>query len=71
MKDLKLYIWDKSVGWEIRFFCAMAETQDQARKLLLQRIGCYPEHLTGVPDIYEYPVAFAVRQQIERRNMRW
>ena len=53
---MKLYVWNKREG----FFCAMAETQEQARALLLEKPNCFPGDLKNCADEYEFPVAFAI-----------
>lgn len=57
---MKLFVWDKSRGYETRFFCALAETQEQARTLLREKLNCFPEDVKDYPDIYEFPTAFAI-----------
>lgn len=57
---MKLYVWNNSKPYETRFFCAMAETQEQARELLLEKLNCFPEDLKYCADEYEFPVAFAI-----------
>ena len=56
---MKLYVWDNT-QFLTRFFCAMAETQEQARTLLLEKPDCFPEDLKHCADEYEFPVAFAI-----------
>lgn len=57
---MKLYIW----WYGTKFFCAMAETQEQARTLLLEKCNCFPEDLNHVADEYEFPVAFAITHSV-------
>ena len=57
---MKLFVWDNSKTYETQFFCVMAETQEQARALLLEKLNCFPEDLKDCADEYEFPVAFAI-----------
>lgn len=58
---MKLFVWDKSKGWETRFFCALAETEEQARDLVLKETGCYERDVEDCPSyVYDTPVGFAV-----------
>lgn len=57
---MKLYVWDNSKVYDTQFFCAMAETQEQARMLLLEKPNCFPENLKNCADEYEFPTAFAI-----------
>lgn len=57
---MKLFVWGNSKVYETRFFCAMAKTQEHARKLLLEKQNCFPEDLKNCADEYEFPVAFAI-----------
>lgn len=57
---MKLYVWNNSKVYDTQFFCAMAETQEQARTLLLEKPNCFPEDLKSCADEYEFPVAFAI-----------
>lgn len=57
---MRLFVWDNSKAWRTQFFCAMAETQDQARALLREKRNCFPEDLEAYPAVYEFPVAFAI-----------
>ena len=58
---MKLYVWCKYMNWSKgKFFCAMAENQEQARGLLLEKPDCFPEDLNHCADEYEFPVAFVI-----------